>query len=173
MLPEQENHNPSAGAGQAPLEWGQQPSSLLASPCRWLAAAPADLDGSQPCPRHSRSTQCPHNHPGAAGKGSAFLQSFLRIPLARNFSTSIQIVWFCSGMASSVCCVCAELLCSLQLLTCLAPAEGFNKLSKYLYWAVFGALVWGTRCFRRTRDLKSISLMTLCRFSLFFVPAKG
>lgn len=36
-------------------------------------------------------------------------------------------------MASSVCCVRAELLCSLQLLTRLAPAEGFNKLSKYLF----------------------------------------
>lgn len=173
MLPEQENHNPSAGAGRAPLEWGRQPSSLLASPCRRLAAAPADLDGSQPCSCHSPGTQCPHNHPGAAGKGSAFPQSFLCIPLDPRFSTSIQVVQFCSGMASSVCCVCAELLCSLQLLTCLAPAEGFNKLSKYLLWGIFGALVWGTRCFGRMRDLKSISLMALCGFSLFFVPAKG
>lgn len=94
LLPEEENHNASAGAGRAPLEWGRQPSSLLAGPCRRLAAAPADLCGSRPCPCRSPGARCPHSHPGAAGKGSAFPPSFLRTPLPPKFSTFILIVRF-------------------------------------------------------------------------------
>lgn len=161
LLPEEENHNLNAGAGWAPLERGRQPSSLLAGPCRRLAAAPADLRGSRPCPRCSLSTRCPHSHPGATGKRSAFPPSFL---WPSNSPLLFKLGGFCSGMASSICCVCAELLCPLQLLTHLAPAEGLNKVPKYSFWGIFGPLLWGTRCFGRTRDFKSISLMFLGGF---------
>lgn len=71
LLPEEENHNLSAGAGRAPLQQGRQPSSLLAGPCRRLAAAPADLHGSRPCPRRSPGTRCPHSHPGHSHRASS------------------------------------------------------------------------------------------------------
>lgn len=60
LLPEEENHKPSAGAGRAPPArrgaGSQAASCLLAGPCRWLAAAPADLPNTPPCPRRSPGT---------------------------------------------------------------------------------------------------------------------
>lgn len=130
-----------SGAGSQALSWPARAASwqqlplTSAAPGRALAAAPA----------HG----APPGHPDATGKGSAFppmCSGFLRAPLTPKFRAFIQILRFLQwgDTERPGRCACAKLLCSLQLLTRLAPAEGFNKLPEYLFWGIFGALVWGT-----------------------------
>lgn len=101
-LPEEENHNWSSGAGRAPRQRGRQPSSLLAGPCRRLAAAPGDLRATPVPPRcHRLPTELPP-----------------RSSDPQNSALLFKLCGFCSGMTrpSRCVCVCAELLRSLQLL---------------------------------------------------------
>lgn len=98
LLPEEENHKPSAGAGRAPPArcgaGSQAASCLLAGPCRWLAAAPADLPNTPPCPRRSPGARCcvsPLRRPDATRKGSASLPVRSGLPA---LSSGSQILHF-------------------------------------------------------------------------------